>query len=159
MRWMIPLVVLMVAMPAQAKWAFSADTGAAMVMPTGLEGQTETVGPNLGVNLGYQMGNSLRLDLGAVLGQQGSGSDIRPNGFQALRPAAKLFIFGGSLYGKASLPITLSGDTKLGLLVGGGYELKLLGLLGGYIEGNTGYEGAAGGVVPMEVRAGVVFVW
>ena len=159
MRWMIPLCVLMIAVPVQAKWAFSADTGAAMVMPTGLEGQTETVGPNLGVNLGYQMGNSLRLDLGAVLGQEGSGSDIRPNGFQALRPAAKLFIFGGSLYGKASLPITLSGDTALGLLVGGGYELKLLGLLGGYIEGNTGYEGAAGGVVPMEVRAGVVFVW
>lgn len=159
MRLMIPLFVVMMAVPALAKWSLSADTGAAMVMPTGLEGQTETVGPNLGVNLGYQMGNSLRLDLGAVLGQQGSGTDIRPGGFQGLRPAAKLFIFGGSLYGKASLPITLSGDSKLGILVGGGYELKLLGLFGGYIEGNTGYEGAAGGVVPMEVRAGVVFVW
>ena len=159
MRLMIPLVVVILAVPAQAKWSLSADTGAAMVMPTGLEGQTETVGPNLGVNLGYQMGNSLRLDLGAVLGQQGSGRDMRPGGFQGLRPAAKLFIFGGSLYGKASLPMTLSGDSKLGILVGGGYELKLLGLLGGYIEGNTGYEGAAGGVVPMEVRAGVVVVW
>ena len=159
MRLMIPLVVVILAVPAQAKWSLSADTGAAMVMPTGLEGQTETVGPNLGVNLGYQMGNSLRLDLGAVLGQQGSGRDMRPGGFQGLRPAAKLFIFGGSLYGKASLPMTLSGDSKLGILVGGGYELKLLGLLGRYIEGNTGYEGAAGGVVPMEVRAGVVVVW
>ena len=67
MRWMIPLGVLILAVPAQAKWSLSVDSGAAIVMPTGLEGESETVGPNLGVNLGYQMGNSLRLDLGAVL--------------------------------------------------------------------------------------------
>ena len=159
MRYFLPLLMVLIAVPAQAKWSLSADTGAAIVMPTGLEGETETVGPNLGLSLGYQMGNSLRLDLGAVLGQQGSGADMRPSCFQALRPAAKLFIFGGSIYGKASLPITLEGDSKLGLLVGGGYELKLLGLLGGFVEASTGYEGAAGGVVPMEVRAGAVFVW
>ena len=117
MRWMFPLCVLMIAVPAQAKWAFSADTGAAMVMPTGLEGNG-----NRWTQFGRQPrlsnGQLLRLDLGAVLVDS---ADIRPNGFQALRPAAKLFIFGGSLYGKTSLPITLSGDTKLGLLVGGGY--------------------------------------
>ena len=84
---------------------------------------------------------------------------MRPGGFQGLRPAAKLFLLGGSIYGKASLPISLSGGSKLGLLVGGGYELKLLGLLGGFVEASTGYEGAAGGMVPLEIRAGAVFVW
>ena len=87
-----------------------------------------------------------------MLGQQGSGADIRPGGFQAIRPAVKAFVFGGGIYGKASIPLTLSGQSNLGLLVGGGYELKLLGLLGGFVEANTGYEGAAGGVVPMEMR-------
>ena len=159
MRYFIPLLTVLLALPAQAKWSLSVDTGAAIVMPTGLEGETETVGPNLGLNLGYQMGNSLRLDLGAVLGQEGSGADLRPGGFQALRPAAKIFVFGGSIYGKASMPITLDGDSKLGVLVGGGYELKLLGLLGAFVEASTGYEGAAGGMVPMEVRAGAVLVW
>lgn len=159
MRWVVMLIVGMSAHSAQAKWAVSADTGAALVMPTGLEGQTETVGPNLGINLGYQLGNSLRFDVGAVLGQQGSGADIRPGGFQAIRPAVKAFVFGGGIYGKASIPLTLSGQSNLGLLVGGGYELKLLGLLGGFVEANTGYEGAAGGVVPMEMRAGVIWVW
>ena len=159
MRIILSLTSLLFALPAQAGWALSVDTGAAMVMSTELAGGTENVGPNLNVNVGYQMGNSLRLDLGAVLGQEGTGKDMRPAGFHGLRPAAKLFLLGGSIYGKASLPINLSGDSELGLLVGGGYELKLLGLFGGFVEGNTGYEGAAGGVVPLEVRAGVVFVW
>ena len=159
MRLILPFFALLLSLPAQASWALSIDTGAAMVMPTGLEGETENVGPNLNVNVGYQMGNSLRLDLGAVLGQKGELPDVRPGGFQGLRPAAKLFLLGGSIYGKASLPISLSGGSKLGLLVGGGYELKLLGLLGGFVEASTGYEGAAGGVVPLEIRAGAVFVW
>ena len=159
MRLILPLFALLLSLPAHASWALSVDTGAAMVMPTGLEGETENVGPNLNVNVGYQMGNSLRLDLGAVLGQEGTGKDLRPKGFQGLRPAVKLFLLGGSIYGKGSLPISLSGGSKLGLLVGGGYELKLLGLLGGFVEASTGYEGAAGGMVPLEIRAGAVFVW
>jgi hypothetical protein len=159
MRVIILCLTLLLTFPAQAKWAFSADSGAAYVMPTGLEGESKVVGPNLTLNLGYQLGDSMRFDLGAVLGQEGSGSDSRPGGFQGLRPAAKLFIFGGSLYGKASIPVSVGGSSTLGLLVGGGYELKLLGLLGAFIEANTGYEGAAGGVVPMEARAGFVFVW
>lgn len=159
MRVIVLCLTLLLTFPAQANWAFSADTGAAFVMPTGLEGESEVVGPNLTLNLGYQLGDSLRFDMGAVLGQEGSGRDSRPGGFQGLRPAAKVFVFGGSLYGKASIPVSLGGSSKLGLLVGGGYELKLLGLLGAFIEANTGYEGAAGGVVPMEARAGIVFVW
>jgi hypothetical protein len=161
MRLILPLFTILLSLPAQAGLAFSIDTGAAMVMPTGLEGKSENVGPNLNVNIGYQMGNSLRLDLGAVLGQEETiGTELlRPGGFQGLRPAAKLFLLGGSIYAKASLPVSLSGDSKLGLMVGGGYELKLLGLLGGFVEASTGYEGAAGGMVPLEVRAGAVFVW
>ena len=149
-------LIALVGAPGVAGFAVSVDSGAALVMPTGLEGQTETVGPNMTLNLGYQMKDFLRLDLGAVVG---AASDARSAGFQGLRPAAKLFPFAGSLYGKASLPLSLSGGTKLGLLVGGGYELKLLGIAGGFVEVATGYEGAAGGVVPMEARAGLVFVW
>ena len=70
MRWVVMLIVGMSAHSAQAKWAVSADTGAALVMPTGLEGQTETVGPNLGVNLGYQLGNSLRFDVARCSGSR-----------------------------------------------------------------------------------------
>ena len=119
MRWVVMLIVGMSAHSAQAKWAVSADTGAALVMPTGLEGQTETVGPNLGVNLGYHRAILCALTWALCSGSR-APADIRPGGFQAIRPAVA-FVFGGGIYGKASIPLTLSGQSNLGLLVGGGH--------------------------------------
>ena len=97
MRWVVMLIVGMGAHSAQAKWAVSADTGAALVMPTGLEEQTETVA-ELDVNLGYQLGNSLRFDVGAVLGRQGSGADIRREGFRRFARRSKPSSLGRNLW-------------------------------------------------------------
>jgi hypothetical protein len=155
------LVVLtaLAAAPASAKWAVSADAGAAYVMPTGIEGTPYTVGPNLNLGIGYQMKDALRLEIAIALGVSGEGSEARPKGLQGLRPSAKLFPFGGSMYGRASLPIYLNGSKSLGVLVGGGYELKLLGIVGGFVELNTGYEMGERAEVPLEMRVGTLFVW
>ena len=150
--------------PALASVTASVDGGLAYVMGKEVSGDTRVVN-DFTLNLGMQMKDALRLELGLMLQREGSGSASRPNGVSGLRPGAKLFLLGGSLYGRASLPIARGTDGGLGgvgLMVGGGYELKLLGILGGFAEGGIGYNAAFGGGsgdVPIEGRVGAIFKW
>jgi hypothetical protein len=155
----LPICALLSAAPAAAKWGLTADVGAAYVMPTGIEGTPYTVGPNLNLGIGVQYKNAVRFELAATLGVSGSGESARPDGLQGLRPSAKLFPFGGAMYGRAGLPIFLNDTKSLGVLVGGGYELSLFGVVGGFVEVNTGYEISNRAEVPLELRFGTVFLW
>ena len=158
------LFVLGLSNPALAAVTASVDGGIAYVMGQEVSGGTRVVN-DFTLNVGMQMKDALRFELGVMMQREGSGSASRPSGVSGLRPGAKFFVFGGSLYGRASLPIARGNDGGLGgvgLMVGGGYELKLLGILGGFAEGGIGYNAAFGGGsgdVPIEGRAGVVFKW
>lgn len=158
------LMVLGMSTPAFAAVTASVDGGVAYVMGQDVAGGTRVVN-DFTLNLGMQMKNALRLELGLMMQREGSGRASRPSGLSGIRPGAKLFILGGSLYGRASLPIARGTDGGLGgvgLMVGGGYELKLLGILGGFAEGGIGYNSALGngsGDVPIEARVGAIFKW
>lgn len=158
------LAVLGVSLPAHAAVTASVDGGVAYVMGQDVSGGTEVVN-DFTVNLGLQMKNALRFEVGLMVQREGSGQASRPNGISGIRPGAKLFLLGGSTYGRASLPIARGKDGGLGgvgLMIGGGYELKLLGIIGGFAEGGMGYNAAVGNGssdVPIEARVGLVFQW
>ena len=153
--YLFALACLTVSSAAEAKISLALDSGAAYVMPTGVEGESRVVGPDLSFNIGDQVKDFLRLSVGVGV------DPAAPQKLLSLRPAARLFPFGGSLYGQANIPVTPGGGSQLGLMVGGGYELKLLGLIGAYAEGGLGYAftQGQGGEEPVEGRAGLIFLW
>lgn len=166
MRYVLTILGLVIAFSKTAKADFtvSVDGGMAYVMGQEVAGGT-TVVNDFTLNVGTQLKDAMRLELGLMMQREGSGRDSRPNGISGIRPGVKLFLLGGGSYGRASLPIARGksgGLGGVGLMVGGGYELKLLGLIGGFAEGGIGYNGALGGGsgdIPLEGRVGIIFKW
>lgn len=149
---------------ARADITISVDGGIAYVMGQEVAGGTKVV-HDFTLNLGTQLKDAMRLELGLMMQREGDGRDSRPSGISGIRPGLKLFLLGGGSYGRASLPIARGksgGLGGVGLMVGGGYELKLAGIIGAFAEGGIGYDGAlggGGGDVPLEGRVGVIFKW